>query len=77
VGSWNEDFIDNTDHLLGTVENILVLSVCKTDDPYLGHFPLSLAVFQGNVKLIETVLKTKKVDFYRLLGNQLLIFHTN
>jgi ankyrin repeat protein len=64
-----EDFIDDTDNLFGAVANILVLNGCKTDDLYLGHSPLSLAVIRGNSRLIEALLETKKVDPYQLLDN--------
>jgi hypothetical protein len=43
----------------------------KLTIPIWDTFLYLFSVIRGNVKLIETVLKTKKVDFYQLLGNQL------
>ncbi|XP_044253101.1 uncharacterized protein LOC123004050 [Tribolium madens] len=64
-----EDFINDSENLLIWIAHILVANGCRTDDLYLGHTPLSLAVIRGNTKLIEALLKTMKVDPHQLLGN--------
>ncbi|EFA07740.1 uncharacterized protein LOC107398399 [Tribolium castaneum] len=64
-----EDFFNDSEDLLIWIASILVANGCRTDDLYLGHTPLSLAVIRGNTKLIESLLK--RVDPYQLLGNEM------
>lgn len=66
-----EDFSCDLENYLPTIADMLVANGCRTGDYYMGHTPLSLAVFKGNRSLIETLLKTMKVDPYQFLGNKM------
>ncbi|RZB40931.1 Ank 2 domain containing protein [Asbolus verrucosus] len=67
--SLREDFNGDSSSYFGEIASILVSKGCKTYDLYLGHSPLSLAVLRGNIQLIESLLKTDRVNPHQLLGN--------
>ncbi|KAJ3652345.1 hypothetical protein Zmor_018320 [Zophobas morio] len=66
-----EDFVNDPENLLALMASFLAFKGCKTNDLYLGHTPLSLAVLRANVNLIEFLLDTRLVDPHHVLGNDM------
>ncbi|KAB0793109.1 hypothetical protein PPYR_12729 [Photinus pyralis] len=62
---------DFTSDTIGELAQILIAGGAKPSEYYLGHTPLSLAVLRGNIKLINSLMESGKVDPNQLLGEEM------